>query len=424
MATWVIVTSPAAPIPIPRDLTNFQAAMGDWSTIHTTEPRAEIRARTAYTLADMWLRIQANDLTGSTTVRSRRNGANGNQSVSIGAGVTGIFEDTVNSDSIAVGDRFNSQIITGTAPMAGDQLQFSPGISYTLDDSSGDASIISANSEVEKLRGTTRFIAVAGEITTNTTEAFGQYTLRVGATFSNIRIFILVNGLSGSSTLTFRDTGANGNQTVPIGAGLTGAFEDTTNSDTLTSGDTLGIQLVVGAGSHNNDMTFTLTQLQMDSAGRITTQGRAQGTINSPSTETAFSSPEGRPVNITGGSKIVATEIDARAAFDALNYFVRLELNTFDAAVTYDFQLNDSATALGVSVGAGLTGTFEDTVSSVSVAVSDTYGHINDDTAATTGSVTQPYVGFQTDQPVVLDDMSWYPSDPQGIQRRVEVLAY
>ena len=50
--------------------------------------------------------------TSATTVRTRLNGANGALSVSIAAGTTGSFKDSSNSDTIAVADDYNFQIVT------------------------------------------------------------------------------------------------------------------------------------------------------------------------------------------------------------------------------------------------------------------------------------------------------------------------
>jgi len=63
-------------------------------------------------LRNMGIHVSANLSTGiGFTFTLRINGVDGNQSITVGAGATGFFQDTVNEDSIAVGDlvsyRFN-----------------------------------------------------------------------------------------------------------------------------------------------------------------------------------------------------------------------------------------------------------------------------------------------------------------------------
>lgn len=62
-----------------------------------------------------------NDLTGSTTVKLRKNGGDANLGVSIPAAATGAFEDLVNTDSYIDGDLLNFQFITAAG---GSQIKF------------------------------------------------------------------------------------------------------------------------------------------------------------------------------------------------------------------------------------------------------------------------------------------------------------
>lgn len=67
------------------------------------------------TASYLTLQLSANTYTGAVTVKSRKNGADGNQSLSISAGATGTFQDTSNSDSYAINDTIDISIIGGTA---------------------------------------------------------------------------------------------------------------------------------------------------------------------------------------------------------------------------------------------------------------------------------------------------------------------
>lgn len=65
------------------------------------------------TLSGMWVYVIANTISATSFVRLRKNGADGNQSISITASTTGAFEDTTNSDSITSSDYVNYSVVTG-----------------------------------------------------------------------------------------------------------------------------------------------------------------------------------------------------------------------------------------------------------------------------------------------------------------------
>ncbi len=66
--------------------------------------------------------------------------------------------------------------------------------------------------------------------------------------FSQMTVWVLTNAITAASTFTFRKNAANGNQTVSITASTTGAFTDTTNSDSsIGASDLINYQLVTGA---------------------------------------------------------------------------------------------------------------------------------------------------------------------------------
>ncbi len=79
----------------------------------TTDSAAQQTSRFAFTASHLNIYLSANTVTATSTLRSRVNTANGNQSVSITASTTGRFEDTTNSDTIASGALINAQIVIG-----------------------------------------------------------------------------------------------------------------------------------------------------------------------------------------------------------------------------------------------------------------------------------------------------------------------
>jgi hypothetical protein len=69
------------------------------------------------------------------------------------------------------------------------------------------------------------------------TEAIVQTPIFVDGTVSDAAVSVFTSSTSGLSTVYFRINGADGNISVPIAAGLTGRFYDTTNTDHVVNGD-------------------------------------------------------------------------------------------------------------------------------------------------------------------------------------------
>jgi len=80
----------------------------------STEAQRDILFRTAGTLSGLYVRVQTNATSASSTVRTRKNASNGSQTITIGSAATGEFEDTTNTDSVSAGDKLCVQTITGT----------------------------------------------------------------------------------------------------------------------------------------------------------------------------------------------------------------------------------------------------------------------------------------------------------------------
>ena len=358
--------------------------------VSAVEARLQAVARDSYTLANLYVRIIANGTTASSTVRSRKNTANGAQSVSIGAGATGVFQDSVNSDSLVAGDLFNTQRVVG----AGGSLTLTI-IAYTLATASNTTPILIAG-DVTSLSvgfGATTYAPIGGEARYNGTEARSQYIFRVAATLSNFRIFVRSNTLDNGTTVRTRKNAADGAQSVSVPASTTGAYEDTVNSDSVASGDAVAYQVVTGgtAGS----FAISIWQLKSNSAGRqVIAANPDTGTIGSGLT---------RYVPLEAGVQSYAateanTQVAAQAGLTAKNLFVRVPTNSINGNTTFTLRQNAGDSALAVSVGSGATGTFEDTSNTVSCVAADLldWGVV---TGGTSGSMVITYIGFELAQP-------------------------
>ena len=66
----------------------------------------------AGTISNLWCRVKT-AATANSTVVLRKNGANGNETFSIGANTAGAFSDATDTDSIASGDKIAVGITPG-----------------------------------------------------------------------------------------------------------------------------------------------------------------------------------------------------------------------------------------------------------------------------------------------------------------------
>lgn len=86
-------------------------ALSGAMTANTTEANAKTNLAYAATLS--FLRCNILSSTGTLTVKSRKNGADGNSAVSAGASATGRFEDSTHTDSYSALDDANTTAIAG-----------------------------------------------------------------------------------------------------------------------------------------------------------------------------------------------------------------------------------------------------------------------------------------------------------------------
>lgn len=203
-----------------------------------------ITCRMAGTLQNLYAYSLANARTTTTTINSRVNSANGNLTLSIGAGVTGSFEDTVNTDTIAVNDLINWSSVTSTG-------------TETLGVETISADFLTMNSLYQLVCGTiaglaqnanvTNYFYVSGGINASTTESDQAIESNLNCTFSKLQCNISASTIVEDSTLRLRIDGANSTQVVAITGLTTGIFQDATHSDIVLASSLINYSFVTGA---------------------------------------------------------------------------------------------------------------------------------------------------------------------------------
>lgn len=194
----------------------------------------------------------------NSTYRSRVNGANGNLTVTITGGVTGLYEDTTNSDVLVSGDLINNAVTTGTG--SDNLIQTLCSTSFISTDNTLQPTVYLPTSTTWA-SGLTRYFCIAGRDRSNATESNGNLKAGVALTLSKYQVYLSANSINtGNIVFTIRKNSADGNGSITIAAGAAaGWYEDTSNSDTFLASDDVGWKMVTGGSSG----TITLDQASM-----------------------------------------------------------------------------------------------------------------------------------------------------------------
>lgn len=253
--------------------TTYHPVMCDDQDIGT-EANVQLKARAAGTIKDLEYYVSVNPRTTTCTVRSRVNGANGNQTVSITSTATGWFHDSSNSDTIADGDLYNLSLSTSTG---GGTIQWeASGVTFVSSATNNDLHT-NGNTGGIDTSGTTYYIPLGGVTYLSTTEANVQLDHNFAGTASKLRVYIDANTMVGATSFRFRKNAGNGNQVASITALTTGIFEDASNTDSFAATDDCCYSLAGGtAGS------ITWKWGQMTEAGpTITVLALSESLVNS-----------------------------------------------------------------------------------------------------------------------------------------------
>jgi hypothetical protein len=211
---------------------------GEEATINT---RIEVTG----TWKNLTAYVHANNRGNTTTIRSRKNAANGNQVISVPAGQTGWFTDSTHTDSISPGDIVDIGVTLG----ANDANFNVTVITSEFETTTDTGVVVTGDSDPEtQAAGTTRYLAITGYTDPWTSEAGTKVTVPFACTWSKLSCNVEVNGTTDSTTLRTRKNGMNGGQSLTIPASTTGRFQDLSSSDSVAINDDINYQSITGAG--------------------------------------------------------------------------------------------------------------------------------------------------------------------------------
>lgn len=255
-----LIISAGTPVAIAQATTRFCSCAVTNISSRADESLSQIVYQTAGTFSKMFVRVTANTATTTTTIRLRINGADGNQTITVAAGQTGIFEDATNSDTITAGAKVGYQTTVpagaGAITIGIFAVIFSADtdtVTRVAADIAGGAGF--ANASVS------RFNPLVGETTSAVgAEASTQTYIRKAGTLRNLEVYVRDNARTTTTTVRTRINGSNGTQVITIGAGQTGLFEDTTHTDAIAIGDNADYVTETGTGTE----TLTIEHFAVD----------------------------------------------------------------------------------------------------------------------------------------------------------------
>jgi hypothetical protein len=235
------------------------------------EANAQNLFRTDGTLKNGGVNITSNTRDGASTYRLRKNGGSGNLILSVTAATTGWFEDLVNTDSVVSGDLCNWALAIGGATGSVTQRV------CAVDFETTDGTTMQYAAQFGAITaGLTRYIAPSGSSQDpQAAEATVAALALADGLVSRLHVFVAAgnNTCTTPSTVTYRVGLADGNQALSIPGLTVGAFEDTTNTDSVDATDRLAVKIVTGAAG---SLTLqTVGQLWGQTSGDPVVQTRA-----------------------------------------------------------------------------------------------------------------------------------------------------
>lgn len=212
----------------------------------TIEENAKYLARQSVTYSNLRVVVAVNTSSSAVTVRTRINGINGNQVVTIPAGSTTTQEDITHTDSVLAGQTVDYIVEGGDASTVGFAIvqmkAISDGFQLMTSDPAGIASVITAD----------KYFGLSGPTNGGTTnESRSDSDLHLEATVKNMYVNVIANTRDTDTIVMLRKNLADTTLTVTIPAGVTGVIEDIANVVSIVNGDTLNFKIAptIGTGS-------------------------------------------------------------------------------------------------------------------------------------------------------------------------------
>lgn len=364
------------------NITSYNVASTAGSSLFTTETNVQIKYNVAGTFSNHQVHVTTNTLSVTATHRLRINAANGNSSVSITSATTGIFEDTSNTDTISANDLVDFSFVTPAG--SGGITVGNYGIIF--DAASNNFLRLGGSNFGFSTASVTRYFALSGSGTPNTTESQAVTTIRGTFTGSNLSTYITSNARTSTTTYRTRKNTANGGMSVSVGSTATGLFEDNSNSDSLANTDTYCLSMTTSTSTGSIICRFVSVAISSSSKQYFATCGNVQTAAAVAQNVTTYFRLFG---SLIASATENARRIRMRHTASASKLMARVTANTSDQTTTVRTRVNGANGNQSLSITTTATGLFEDTTNSDSLITTD---YINYQVAVPAGAGSVSFV--------------------------------
>lgn len=203
-----------------------------------------------------------------------------------------------------------------------------------------------------------------------TSEADIQIPYRTAGTFSKLYINVATNTVTGgNSSINLRVNGSSVNNTITIVASTTGEFEDTSNSDSIATGDLVNYQ-VVGGGS-SGSFTHTGVTILFNASGEALYKfiSNQFSGLSTDSITTYF------PLSALGVNQTVANDTNSQFKYKTAATLKNMAILVYgNARITdniFNSRINAANGNITITIPALTTGLFEDATNTDSISVDD-----------------------------------------------------
>ncbi len=217
------------------------------------------------TITAMGAYVSANARTTATTFVNRINTADGTVTFSVPSTSTGLFMDTAHSDALTAGDLINARYHWASGANAIVVRNFQ----YTIVSDNPREITFMGGTTISKnaATGTAWNFLAAAFLNSGAGEGVGRsYPITPGV-MSGFAVYASANTATQDLTYQSRKNTANANEVVVVTAGVTGWFQDVTNTDVFDNNDHSalnGSRSVAGSGAtsmQNQSVLYTFDPL-------------------------------------------------------------------------------------------------------------------------------------------------------------------
>lgn len=334
---------------------------GQLSSSATSFAPVAVKWRGDGTFRNLYARASTNSWSATASITLYINGVA--QALTVNLDGTTPVHDTTHSVDVSDGDlvAFGVTLATGagTVTLTNVTCQFeTDGQIFTMLVGAAGGGSASAAAGFYRTAG--------GQLVLYSSPADGELKALETCTISHLQLYASDTGAATVAVNSYVN-GASGNQSFTVASGTAGLNEDTTHSDTLSSGDVFSLQRAASSVSRTASLAAYKYQSSTPKVSLI--HSGADGEIrNSPAYGNLFT---GSPTNaFTSSETYSAANAPCDGSISALTVYVRINNSTADITVT--LVVDGVETGNSTTIPAGQTGFFGPVTGSVAVTQGQT----------------------------------------------------